>query len=279
MHPNAFLKTFWRLEVKKQIFVAMSFDPQYQPRYDQVIAPVIEAIIVNNVPLKAYRVDISKSGDSILTDIMEGIAHSQLVLADVSIVGRDSVSSIPYRNGNVLYEVGVALACRQPEDVLLVRDDKEKFLFDVSTIPHMHLDFTNIEVARQKLQSELMDRLRQQAYINDARIRMAVASLSVQEVEELKQMARRPPNTVWGPKATGSVDFMRMVSIPRLLDKGLICVAGEFEEGNPAYLPTPLGLVVAKIVESGLQKFQSDTETEDKIKLDNEQEKNLEKPQ
>lgn len=279
MHPNAFLKTFWRLEVKKQIFVAMSFDPQYQSRYDQVIAPAIEAIQVKMIPLKAYRVDISKSGDSILTDIIEGIAHSQMVLADVSIVGRDSVSSIPYRNGNVLYEVGVALACRQPEDVLLVRDDKEKFLFDVSTVPHMHLDFTNVEVARQKLQSELMDRIRQQAYINDARIRMALACLTVQEVKELKYMAGLPPNKVWGPKDEGRVDFQRMVSLPRLLDKGLIHVAGEFEEGNPAYKPTPLGLVVAKIVESGLQKFQADPELENKLKADDEQEKNGDKQQ
>lgn len=57
-----------------------------------------------------------------------------------------------------------------------------------------------------------------------------------------------------------------MVSIPRLLDKGLIRVIGEFEAGNPAYPPTPLGLVVAKIVESGLHKFHSDTELENKLK-------------
>lgn len=200
MHPNAFLSTFWRMEVKCQVFVAMSFAPQYQPRYDKVITPAIEAIHINNIPLKSYRVDISKSGDSILTDIMEGIAHSQMVLADVSTIGKDSVSSMPYRNGNVMYEVGLALACRQPQDVLLIRDDKDKFLFDVSTIPHMHIDFTNVEAARQKLQSELRDRLREQTYINDTRIRMVVASLSTQEVKELKQMARLSYNTAWGPR-------------------------------------------------------------------------------
>jgi len=102
---------------------------------------------------------------------------------------------------------------------------------------------------------------------------MAVASLSVQEVKELKQMAHYPPNTAWGPKTTGGIDFQRKVSIPRQLDKGF----GEFEEGNAAYVLTPLGLVVAEFVESSLQKFRPDTELVEKLKLDIEQEKNLEK--
>ena len=79
MHPNVFLKTFWRMDLKPQVFVAMSFAPQYKARYDAIILPAIESIAVNNIRLKAYRVDTSKSGDSILTDIMEGIAHSQMV--------------------------------------------------------------------------------------------------------------------------------------------------------------------------------------------------------
>jgi hypothetical protein len=95
-----------------------------------VIAPGISGITYGTERLKPYRVDLSKSGDSILTDIVDGIAHSQLVLADVSTIGKDSVSGVPYRNGNVLYEVGIALACRHPSEVLLARDDEDKFLFD-----------------------------------------------------------------------------------------------------------------------------------------------------
>ena len=266
MHPNAYLKTFWRLEIKPQIFVAMSFAPQYQSRFDQVIGPAIEGIWVNLLPLKAYRVDISKSGDSILTDIMDGIAHSQMILADISVMGRDAVSSIPYRNANVMYEVGLALACRQPQDVLLVRDDKEKFLFDVSTIPHMHLDFTNISVARQNLQRELRERLREQTLVNDARVHMAIATLSPEEMKALRQVAKYAPGTVWGRKDTGVVDFFAIASVPRLLDKGLVCVAGQFDEGYSAYRLTPLGSVVAKFVESGLQSFKSDSDGEKKVK-------------
>lgn len=246
------------MDLKPQVFVAMSFAPQYKSRFETIIAPAIEAILINNTPLKAYRVDTSKSGDSILTDIMEGIAHSQMVLADVSTFGKDSATQQPYRNGNVMYEVGIALACRQPQEVLLIRDDTDNFLFDVSTIPHMTIDFSQTHSARQRLQDELMARLREQQYVNDARVWLAIAGLSAEELTALKQVAEYAPGTIWGRKDTGGVDFVAMLSTPRLLDKGLIQLAGRFVEGHPAYHLTPLGMVVAKLVQSGLREFNAD---------------------
>src|SRR4030067_1371975 len=136
MHPQTYLKTFWRLELRSQVFVAMRFAPQYESRFKNVITPAIQSLIVDGRRLEPYRVDISKSGDSILTDISDGIAHCRLVLADVSSVGRDAVTGQPYRNANVMYEVGIALACRHPSEILLLRDYHDKFLFDVSTVPH-----------------------------------------------------------------------------------------------------------------------------------------------
>jgi hypothetical protein len=68
------------MEVKPQVFVAMSFHETYEDRFQKVIKPAIEAATLpNGVKLTAYRVDISKSGDSILTDIMDGVAHSQFI--------------------------------------------------------------------------------------------------------------------------------------------------------------------------------------------------------
>lgn len=137
MHPNAFLKSLWRTEILDQVFVAMSFQKTFKKRFEKVIKPAIESEPFSGIELQAYRVDNSKTGDSILTDIVHGIAHSRLVLADVSVVDTGLDTKKPVRNGNVMYEVGVALACRNPSDVLLIRDDKERFLFDVSTIPHI----------------------------------------------------------------------------------------------------------------------------------------------
>ena len=198
MHPNAFLRTFWRLEVRPHVFVAMSFRPDYLARYHEVIVPAVTSLTVGGTALSPYRVDTSQSGDSILTDIVEGIAHSQLILAGLSSVGNDSHTGESFRNGNVMYEVGVALACRQPHDVLLVRDDKDKFLFDVSTIPHMTIDFTDVVAARAALNGALAARLQEQTYVNDARVRIAVASLSNTELTLLTELAVLPEGVARG---------------------------------------------------------------------------------
>jgi hypothetical protein len=257
MHPNAFLKTFWQLDVKPQIFVAMSFSDEYRKRYELVIAPVISSLKFNGTPLVPYRVDSSKSGDFILTDIVDGIAHSQMILADVSSIGRDSKTGTPYRNGNVMYEVGIALACRLPSDVLLIRDDKDKFLFDVSTVPHMYLDFTNIKEASFSLNSELQMRLKEQSYLNDARVNLAIASLSNIEIELISQFADLPEGTARGWLSGGvRVAFME-AAIMHLLDKRLIVLTGRFEKGYAGYQPTQLGRIVSKIVKSDLRKLQS----------------------
>lgn len=250
------------MELRPQVFVAMSFAPQYQGRFDGVIAPAISGIQLSSERLKPYRVDLSKSGDSILTDIVDGIAHSQLVLADVSTMGKDSVSGVPYRNGNVLYEVGIALACRNPSEVLLVRDDEDKFLFDVSSIPHMKINFTDTAVAIDSLRDALLARFRERQLVQDARVELAVAGLSNDEATMLKTIADYPPSGVWGRRDTGSVDFFGMAAIPRLLDKQLIRVVGQFEEGHPAYQATPLGRVVAEVMKAGLRRFKADPKPE-----------------
>src|SRR3970040_575024 len=113
MHPNSFLRTFWQLEVRPQVFVAMTFDQRYSSRFTNVIEPAISGIRIQGKALSARRVDESKSGDSILTDIVDGIAHARMVLADISTVGTDKEGGAPYRNGDVMYEGALALARRR----------------------------------------------------------------------------------------------------------------------------------------------------------------------
>jgi len=245
------------MEIKPQVFVAMDFSDQFRPRFDNVIAPAILGLAKAGVPLEPYRVDLSRTGDSILTDIIDGIAHSQLFLADVSVVSRDTTTGHVYRNANVLYEVGLALASRQPAEVLLIRDDADRFLFDVSTIPHRTIDFTNVERAVETLREALNDRLHEQELQRDARVLRAAASISFEEAEVLKQLAALGDGQVWGrpgPLERGAVDFQAMTAVPRLLDKQLIRVAGEYA-GQPAYVPTELGRVVAVAISSRLPQL------------------------
>ena len=262
MHPNVFLRTFWQMELRPEIFVAMTFGEDYQARYDDVIAPAIRSVDVGGVSLEPRRVDESKSGDSILTEIMDGIAHSQMVLADVSTIGKDSKSGRAYRNGNVMYEVGIALACRQPQEILLVRDDQDAFLFDVSTIPHTTLDFTETAAAKARLTEELASRLNERKLMRDARVLNAISGLSREEVVELRELADYSPTTVWGQEDKGMVNLFQMAATTRLLDKQLIRFAGLLEEGHIAYQTTELGRVVAGLVASGLRKYTADAPPE-----------------
>lgn len=241
MHPNTYLKSFWRMELRPEVFVAMSFDKKYDARFNDVIKPAIEDLTVSVNQLRAYRVDLSKSGESILTDIMDGIAHAQLVLADVSTVGNDKTSGQPYRNGNVMYEVGLALACRHPSEVLLVRDDEDRFLFDVTAIPHKKIDFTDAPQARQVLTELLAERLQERKLIDDARVQIALVGLSDEEMNLLESVKDIPHDQLWGLTNDGTVHFNIMGAIPRLLDKQVIKLHGRFPTGSPAYAFTPLG--------------------------------------
>src|SRR5690606_12698324 len=102
------------------------------PRWENVIRPGLAAIRVNGVPLEPYRVDVGKVSDSILTEILDEIARSRIFIAEISEIGKLDDRSI--RNANVMYEVGLAQAVRLPEEVLLVRSDKEQLLFDITNV-------------------------------------------------------------------------------------------------------------------------------------------------
>jgi hypothetical protein len=252
MHPNLYLRTFWRAEMRSEIFVAMSFAGPYEDRFQNVIRPAIEEIRRGDVPLRASRVDLSKSGDSILSDIIDGVAHSEMVLADVSTVGHDSKTGAPYRNGNVMYEVGLALACRQPSEVLLIRDDRDTFLFDVSTIPHKHIDFTDSRRAKNELKEEVILRLRERDHLQDARLKIAVATLTAQEHQILELFAQYGLGQVFWAEQT---NLATLAPLPRLLDKQLRVTAGMTSDGQAMFRWTRLGFALARSLEAQVPTY------------------------
>ena len=242
MYPNLFLRTFWSMDLWRKIFVAMSFADVYKRRYDEVIAPAIRQIKVDGVELEPYRVDLSKTGDSILSDIIDGIAHCALFLADVSTVGTDKTTGTPYRNGNVMYEVGLALASRQPTEILLVRDDQDRFLFDVSTIPHKRIDFTDVVAAREELREELETRLAERNFVRDARMELAVSSLCQEELHALKLFGKKARREEFGLKP-GVYKHGTATGLALASDKRIIKWSGRTKTGlRPMW--TDLGYVL-----------------------------------
>jgi hypothetical protein len=194
MNPNTYLKSMWRNNFDDTVFVAMSFLERYKPRFEDVIKPAVEGEKIGGRQLKAARVDISSSGESILTEISNGIAHCFLFLADVSTIDRLKFGDKPARNENVLYEVGMALACRSPEEILLVRDDRDPLIFDTSTVPHETLDFDDKEIAITQIRKLLCDRANERQIIRDARVITSMTHLGPNDYRCLRVLGDLGPD-------------------------------------------------------------------------------------
>jgi hypothetical protein len=230
----------------------MSFAEPFKRRFTEIIEPAIQDVTYHGTKLLASRVDLSKTGDSILTDIIDGIAHAVMVLADVSVIGNDAKTGETYRNGNVMYEVGLALASRQSGEVLLIRDDKAPFLFDVSTVPHKHIDFSEPTTARSILRLEIEARLREIDHVHDARIAIAIATLTSQEREILGTFAKyHMEQTFW----LTTHNLATLATLPRLLDKQIIRTAGITHDGYAMFKWTELGKILADRLDQLVPRF------------------------
>ena len=244
MHPRVFLDTFWRNDIRDEVFVAMSFDPRFDERWSRIFRPAIEAHPIGGKTLKAIRVDIRKSGDSILSEITDGIAHSQVVLADISVTDTWSVDEKDRwaRNGNVMYEVGLAIACRQPVEVMLVRDDERPLLFDVSHIPVLRFDPNDPVSSSALIHSALADRVRERDLMNDLRFTATLESLAQFEINLIRQNAHLDVLAWKGPSYPPAV----AMALPRILDKRILRLVKPAAGDHPdVYTWTTFGRAIA----------------------------------
>jgi hypothetical protein len=132
MYPAHFFGLYPPFPQEDRVFVAMSFDPRFDQRWENVIAPAIGRISANDRPLEPFRVNARKVSDSILTEILNGIARSRFVVADITTI--EKIGDRAIRNANAMYEIGIAHAIRLPEEVILFRSDDDALLFDTSNI-------------------------------------------------------------------------------------------------------------------------------------------------
>ena len=222
MHPNAFIEQLWRGTEVDRVFVAMTFDARYESRYKDIIRPAIESVDYRGRPLIASRVDESKSGDSILTEIICGICEARLVLADVSDLSEGSRDTTPMRNGNVMYELGLAHAVKSPGKVLIVRDDSKPLLFDVSSVPHVTVNFNSAAEAKYQIAQLLVDRLQESQAIFDIKLRSFVESISDAEARVLLTLFTQsePADLRVGPRKV--VPLNTSEALLRLREFGLV---------------------------------------------------------
>jgi hypothetical protein len=180
MYPRQFLDTFWSPEIRDQVFVAMTFDEKFDYIYNDIIEPACST----DCGLPSIRIDYRRGGDSIITQILDGIAHSRLIIAEISTLQKSDPKS---RNGNVMWEVGVAHAFRQPDEVILLRSDDDPLLFDIGPIRvHRYAD-TNRNQARKELSKIIKDRLASIEYQKSMLVERALRSLNPGALSALLQ--------------------------------------------------------------------------------------------
>ncbi len=246
MYPRMFLENFWGNNLTNEVFVAMSFKPEFEKRWNRIIKPAVSEIEFSGDSLRAIRVDIRKRGDSILTEIMEGICHSNLIIADISVTDRwnEGNKKRCCKNGNVMYEVGLALACRQPVEVILIRDDDDNLLFDIAHIPVTKHNPENIEKSRNLLKKLILDRLHERNIECDLRVHKILECLSHDEIQMISEYSEEETIST-------QTDFDRKIR-PFLHYKDSHKENKSFTEAVRHLILSTLAKVLPKLVEKGL---------------------------
>jgi hypothetical protein len=223
LYPNTYLSLFPPFPRDNRVFVAMSFHQRFDARWHNVIAPAVRRVKIGDNPLEPHRVDLRKASDSVLTEVLEGISRCRFFLADITVIGE--IDGRAVRNGNVLYEVGLAHATRLPEEVALLRSDNKELLFDVMNIRVLEYDPDGDPKAAQNL---VTDAIVQSLKELDLR-----KSLSVQHVAESLDancwsliLEANSSGTIHHPLVKTMGDALggatRRHAIDRLLEKGAL---------------------------------------------------------
>src|SRR4051794_27074483 len=98
--------------------------------------------------------------------IMLGIEHYGTATYDFSMTFTSSPMTDrrgkewPQRNGNVMWELGIAHVMRLPDEVIVVRSDNDKSIFDLTQFRAFQFDPDDPTEARRILVSLARDRLR-----------------------------------------------------------------------------------------------------------------------
>lgn len=223
MYPRHYFSLFPPFPREDKVFVAMSFDEKFDSRWKDVISPGIRSVRGNGVALEPYRVDSNQISDSILTEILDGVARSRLVLADVTTLLSSNCDTV--RNGNVMYEVGLAHAVRLPEEVLLFRSDSDPIMFDIANVRVNWYDpENNRESARSQVSNAIVGSLKEIDLKRHLAVRRASESLDLTSWLVLLEAAEdgiiRHSDTRTLGQAIGNRP--RNDAIARLLDVGAL---------------------------------------------------------
>ena len=231
MYPAELLSLFPPFPRTNMVFVAMSFDPKFNSRWNEILSPASSKVLVNNEELFSHRVDLSKKNDSLITEIVKNISESKLFIGDVSTIGYlpiNANTNKPIRNANVLYEVGLAHACRLPEEVILLRSDNDLLDFDISGVRVHRYNPNNIKESIDLLINLMTEALKSVDDRKRISVENASKSVDVTMYWLLQQSLKKIPHPSTRTMRDVLSNTERITAINRLLSLGMF--EAEFEE-------------------------------------------------
>lgn len=219
MYPRDFFDTYWRTDRRNEIFIAMPFHDEFTPVWERAIRPAIEE---DQRSITAKRVDATILSGSIVIEILDGIAHSRLVFADISVACKGRWAG--QRNGNVMYEVGLAHAVRQATEVILVRSDEEPINFDLAQINIHRYDRNHLDNARGLFLRLISEALRQVQLEKSLKVARAIDLLDASSIRYLSEFASKGPFTGPAPKTMGEelIAISNRAALAHLQQLGII---------------------------------------------------------
>lgn len=173
----------------------MPFSKPFQRAYEMVIEPAIRRVKVNGRPLIPRIINRATSGaPDIHEQIFDAILHSRLVVADMTVqasfINEDDKSRWQ-ANSNVAYEVGLACAWRNPEDILLIHQHhpEHQYSFDVQNLRHVRYDLDERSV--DDLSDEFVRALNQSGFLAKKAFQKIIESVSPSTLQFMHLEVRR----------------------------------------------------------------------------------------
>ena len=252
MYPLTYYETFMRYEASDQVFVAMPFSPTFQRAYETTIEPAICAVRVSGKPLLPRIINRGTTGSpDIHEQIFDAIVHSRLVLADMTVQSSYEADNGTRRwqaNANVAYEVGLACAWRNPEDILLIHQPhpQHSYSFDVQNLRHLRYDPADPS-SIWTISDESVRALNRSAFLAKHTYLKLVQSLSPSAIQYLRQESQRAFPVVSFKSAEMGVVSCRIHAATELLACGAlknrnVLPQGEGKGVAVVYQWTELGL-------------------------------------
>lgn len=262
MYPRHFFERFWESEQKNQLFVGMPLEKSLDSRFS-IIDKSVQSVGFE----KAFRGGVEKEANSITDRIFDGIANYKMLLFDLSDDPR--TNSI---NLNVIYELGIANAIREPFDIILIRKESEnppKLPFDIQGL---YINFFVDEVTEEFIKTIISSASKNQEWHKSKRVKIAAQSVDDIGLDLMYNMGWKPEG--FNHFNSENLTTIQKLSVLRLIDLGILRFSSDCYPDRKgyetAYWWTPFGYEVMKhlrIQRMTLEEFKKTSEYEKEVQL------------